>query len=170
MTKAESDFLSQFHLSFFKGRVINVEPVTYDHDTGVIWEQDIDFQLENGITIPLSDNDLGCKLEDIGKEKRIQMITAFHSIIEKCDSDNPEIGISLDPPNPRNSPKISGIIRKIVEPPEEKYRPYMRYAALDVGIGQILIELYKDHKGDFSVFREGDCISFTGRLDVLNVR
>jgi len=40
----------------------------------------------------------------------------------------------------------------------------------DVGIGQILLVLFKDHNEDFSIFHEGDCASLTGRLDVLKVR
>jgi len=166
----ESEVISKLDISYFKGQVINVEPITFDEDTGVIWEQDADFQLENGIIIPLSDNDLGFKKEDVGLEKSIKMMTAFRMSIEKCNSDNPKIGISLNPANPDYSPIICGIIKKIVEPSEEKYKQFRRYATLDVGIGQILLVLFKDHKEDFSIFHEGDCVLIRGGgLDVLSV-
>ena len=134
----DNEIISKLNISFLKGRVIDVLPTTYDSDTGAIWEQDILFQLNTGITIPLSDNDLGCKKEDIGQEKSIQMMTAFRTSIEICRSDNPVIGIFPTPDDPDNSPIICGIIRKIVEPSEEKYKRFERYATLDVGIGQTL--------------------------------
>jgi len=166
----DNEIISKLNISFLKGRVIDVLPTTYDSDTGVIWEQDILFQLNTGITIPLSDNDLGCKKEDIGQEKSIQMMTAFRRSIHKCGSANPKIGIFLNPFNSVHSPKICGVLQKIVEPSEERYKQFRRYAILDVGIGQILLVLFKDYKENFSLFREGDCVSFTGRLDVLKVR
>jgi hypothetical protein len=167
----EREVISKLNISFFKGRVINVEPITFDEDTGGIWEQDADFQLENGIIIPLSDNDLGLKKEDVGQEKSVKMMTAFRMSIEKCNRDNPEIGIFVDPANPDYSPIICGIIRKIVEPSEEKYQQFRRYASLDIGIGQLLLVLFKDHREDFSIFHEGDCVLIRGGgLDVLSVR
>jgi len=162
--------ISKLNISFLKGRVIEVYHLAVDPNTGNVYEQDIDFQLENGTIINISDNDLGFKKEDIGQEKSVKMMTAFRISIEKCSSDNPEIGIFLNPLNQYQSPKICGIIRKIVEPSEEKYRQFERYATLDVGIGQIFLVLFKDHKEDFSIFHEGDCVSFIGRLDVLSVK
>jgi hypothetical protein len=166
----ESEDILKFNISFLTGRVIDVEPITFDSDTGDIWEQDILFQLNTGITIPLSDNDLGCKKEDIGQEKSIQIATAFRTSIEICGNSNSKMGIFPNRIYPGHSPKICGVIKKIVEPSEERYKQFRRYATLDVGIGQILLVLFKDHKEDFSIFHEGDCVSFTGRLDVLNVR
>jgi len=158
----ESEVISKLNISFLNGRVIDVYHVAVDPKTGVVHEQDMDFQLENGTIINISDNDLGCKKEDIGKDKQIKMITAFRRSIEICRSDNPVIGIFPTPDDPDNSPIICGIIRKIVEPSEEKYKRFERYATLDVGIGQLLLVLFKDHKEDFSFFHEGDCVWIKG--------
>lgn len=166
----ESEDISKLNISFLKGRVIDVYHVAVDPKTGVVHEQDIDFQLENGTIINISDNDLGCKKEDIGKEKRIQMITAFRRSIEICRSDNPVIGIFSTPDDPDNSPIICGIIRRIIKPSEERYKQFRRYATLDIGIGQLLLVLFKDHKEDFSFFHEGDCVRIKGgRLMVWQV-
>jgi len=166
----ESKFISQFNLIFFKGRITDVLPVSVDSNTGSIYEQDILFQLENGITIPLSDNDLACNKKDIGQEIKIQMINGFRTSIEMCSNDNLEIGIFPNPINPEFSPTLRGTIEKIIESSEEKYKSFMRYATLDVGIGKILIIIHKDHKEDFSIFHEGDCVVIKGgRLDLLKV-
>jgi len=166
----KSDVISKLNIDFLKGRIIDVIPITYDDDTGSIWEQDIDFQLESGTIINISDNDVGCKKEDIGQEKRIQMMTALRMSIEKCQSHTSEIGIFLNPDNPDYSPIICGMIKKMIEPSEEKYKQFRRYATLDIGIGQILLVLFKDHKEDFSVFHEGDCVVIKGGgLTVLQV-
>jgi hypothetical protein len=170
MTLSMSEFVSQFNLSFFKGRIIDVEPITVNSNTGNIFEQDIDFQLENGIVIPISDNDLGCKKDDIGHEKRIQIANGARNSIRKCDSDNPKFGIFPNPINPGHSPTICGIILRMIESPEEKNKLFKRHAILDVGIGQIWVIIWKDHKEDFSTFHEGDCVLITdGLLDVIKV-
>jgi hypothetical protein len=162
----KSEVFSKLDISFLKGRVVNVEPITYDEDAGYIWEQDTDFQLENGIIIHLSDNDVGCTKEDIGKEKSILIAAGcYRGPVEKCCGSNPEIGIS---DNSDFSSRVCGIIRKIVEPSEEKDKQFRRYAALDIGIGQILLVLFKDHREDFSVFHEGDCIQTDVTLEIIN--
>jgi hypothetical protein len=166
----ESENISKFNIRFLKGRVIEIFHIAVDPNTGIVYEQDVDFQLENKLIINISDNDLGCKKEDIGQEKSIQMMTAFRTSIEKCDRENPKIGIFPNPVNPSHSPIICGIIRNIVEPSEEKYKQFRRYATLDIGIGQLLIVLFKNHKEDFSQFHDGDCVLIKdGLLTVINV-
>jgi hypothetical protein len=122
----ESEVISKLNISFLKGRVIEVYHVAVDPNTGIVYEQDLDFQLENGTVINISDNDLACKKEDIGQEKSIQMMTALRMSIEKYVCDNPKIGIFPTLNDSENSPIICGIIKKIVEPSEEKYKQFRR--------------------------------------------
>lgn len=167
---SENDFISQLNFSYFKGRITDVIPLSVDSNTGNIYEQEIIFQLENGMPITLSDNDLHCKKENIGQEKCIKMANAFRVSLEKCGNNNLKKGIFPSPSDQVHSPMICGIIKKIFEPSEEKKRFSRRYAILDIGIGQIMIVIWKDHKEDFTIFHEGDCIFIkSGRLDLLSI-
>jgi len=167
----ETEDYSKFNLSYFTGKITAVEEITVDDKTGIVYEQDINFQFENGMILSIQDNDIQCKTEDTGKEKCVQLITGFHSPIEKC-TDNPQkTGFFYNPVNQYHEPTIRGIIKKIFIPSVEKYVPFRRYAILDVGMGEILLLLEKDDQEDFLQFHEGDFVLIKeGLLAVLDAK
>ena len=161
------EVLSQVSDSLFlHGRIIDVIPVSVYQDK--IFEQDLIFEQENGVKIVLSDVHMLCKSESIGQIKKILIINSLRSSIETCEGN--KNGIFPYKVDQGPEADIFGSLEKIIEPSEEKYKSFRRYAILNFGTGYLWVILHKDHKEDFTHFHEGDCVSVkAARLDLLNV-
>jgi hypothetical protein len=159
---SEREFLLQMNFNFFKGQIIDVIPVSVD-DNGISHEQDIVFKLDNGLIISISDNDFQCEKENIGQRKSIRIIiSVLRESIEKCKNDSPHMGIFPYPLDQGTIANICGKIDKIIEPVEDKYKQFRRYAILDIGFGKICILIFKKEFESFPHFHEGDCIWIKG--------
>jgi|WetSurMetagenome_2_1015567.scaffolds.fasta_scaffold382999_1 hypothetical protein len=158
----ETENFSRFNLPYFTGRVIAVEEITVNPDSGAVFEQDIHFQFKNGMTLSIQDNDALGNQGDLGKEKQVQLMAAVYSPIEKCSDTNPELGFYYNPVNKWHEPTIRGIIKRIFIPSVQKMIPFRRYVTFDIGIGEILLVL--DERHDFSILHEGDCLLVEGGL------
>jgi hypothetical protein len=162
MIMEEIENFSRFNVCFFTGLVTAVEEITVYPDSGNVFEQDIHFQFENGMTLSIQDNDTLCNQGDLGKEKQIQLMAAVYSPIEKCSDTNLELGFYYNPVNKWHSPTIRGIIKRIYISSVQKMIPFRRYVTFDIGIGEILLVL--DERHDFSKLHEGDCLLIEGGL------
>jgi hypothetical protein len=148
------------------GRIIDVISVSVYQDK--TYEQNIIFQLENGLNLVISDVDMQCKKENIGEKKNIQISNSLRSNIERCG--NNKIGIFPYGLDQGPEADICGILEQIIEPSEEKYKKYRRYAILNIGFGLLWIVIRKNHKEDFTLFQKGDCVFITGgRLDLKKI-
>jgi hypothetical protein len=159
---SERELLFQFDFDFFKGQIVDVIPVSIDDD-GICHEQDIVFKMDNGLIISLSDNDFQCEKENIGQKKSIRIIiSVLRESIEKCKHKNPQMGFFPYPLDQGTIANICGMIDKIFEPGEDKYKQFRRYAILDIGIGKICVIIFKRGFEDLTQFHEGDCVLIEG--------
>ena len=104
------------------GRIIDLISVSVYQDR--TYEQNIIFQLENGLNLVISDIDMQCKKENIGEKKNIQISNSLRSSIERCSTN--KIGIFPYGLDQGPEADIRGILEQIIEPSEEKYKRYRR--------------------------------------------
>lgn len=119
-------------------------------------------EFANGVQALVFDDDMLCKPEMVGKNRKITLAMLVDSLEKIRTRDQ-----SAVPDSSRPSLGINGRIEEIIIPDDPKDAERWHDAILDFGVGKILIEI--DKKYFRLLLKEGDYVYVNGRVDLRDI-
>jgi hypothetical protein len=131
-----------------QAHIVKITPVSVYQEE--VYTQDVQVEIDKNITITLYDSTMCCKLDDIGRLKKIDVLV-YVSTMEKTDKKALEIIPMLDGSGYQIPyAEVYGVIEDITMPGNNNAIWNFPYARLNIGSGSIFVfipekkvELYK---------------------------